>query len=52
MYYRFAALEAVGDAFKGRATACVIGGGVLAALVAPSLGSVARDLLSVPFAGA
>lgn len=52
MYYRFAALEAVGDAFKGRATACVIGGGVLAALVAPSLGSVARDLLSVPFTGA
>ncbi len=52
MYYRFAAMEAVGDAFKGRATACVIGGGVLAALVAPSLGSVARDLFSVPFAGA
>lgn len=52
MYYRFAALEAVGEAFKGRATACVIGGGVLAALVAPSLGNLARDLLSVPFAGA
>jgi MFS family permease len=52
MYYRFAALEAVSDAFKGRATACVIGGGVVAALVAPSLGNATRDLLSVPFAGA
>lgn len=52
MYYRFAALEAVGDAFKGRATACVIGGGVLAALLAPSLGNLARDLFSVPFLGA
>lgn len=52
MYYRFAALEAVDEAFKGRAAACVIGGGVVAALVAPSLGSAARDLFSVPFAGA
>ncbi|MCQ4226755.1 MFS transporter, partial [Stutzerimonas stutzeri] len=51
MYYRFAALEAVSDAFKGRATACVIGGGVLAALIAPTLGHMARDLAGVPFAG-
>lgn len=51
MYYRFAALEAVSDAFKGRATACVIGGGVVAALLAPSLGGAARDLFSIPFAG-
>lgn len=51
MYYRFAALEAVSEAFRGRATACVIGGGVVAALVAPSLGGAARDVLSVPFAG-
>ena len=51
MYYRFAALEAVSDAFKGRATACVIGGGVLAALIAPTLGHMARDLADVPFAG-
>ncbi|MFL9814535.1 MFS transporter [Stutzerimonas sp. VN223-3] len=52
MYYRFAALEAVGEAFKGRAAACVIGGGVVAALVAPTLGTAARSLVSVPFAGA
>lgn len=52
MYYRFAALEAVGEAFKGRATACVIGGGVVAALIAPSLGTAARGLVTTPFAGA
>lgn len=52
MFYRFAAMEAVSDAFKGRATACVIGGGVLAALVAPSLGEFARGLVATPFAGA
>ncbi|WP_407292350.1 MFS transporter [Stutzerimonas zhaodongensis] len=52
MYYRFAALEAVSDVFKGRATACVIGGGVVAALIAPSLGSAARGLVSTPFTGA
>lgn len=51
MYYRFAALEAVSDAFKGRATACLIGGGVVAALIAPTLGHMARDLAGVPFAG-
>jgi len=44
-------LEAVSEAYKGRATACVIGGGVLAALIAPTLGHMARDLASVPFAG-
>lgn len=52
MYYRFAALEAVAEAFKGRAAACVIGGGVVAALVAPSLGTAARGLVTTPFAGA
>lgn len=52
MFYRFAALETVGDAEKGRATACVIGGGVCAALLAPSLGALAREALPVPFAGA
>ncbi|WP_313055514.1 MFS transporter [Pseudomonas lopnurensis] len=52
MFYRFAALETVVDAEKGRATACVIAGGVCAALLAPSLGALARDALPVPFAGA
>jgi predicted MFS family arabinose efflux permease len=52
MYYRFAALESVAEAFKGRATACVIGGGVVAALIAPALGTAARGLVTTPFAGA
>lgn len=52
MYYRFAALEAVDQAHKGRATACVIGGGVLAALLAPSLALWAKNALSTPFVGA
>ncbi|MCG3074384.1 MFS transporter [Pseudomonas aeruginosa] len=37
MYYRFAALEAVDAGRKGRASAYVLAGGVLAALLAPSL---------------
>lgn len=52
MYYRFAALEAVGEAEKGRASAYVIGGGVLAALLAPSLALWAREALPTPFVGA
>lgn len=52
MYYRFAALEAVDDAHKGRAAAFVIGGGVCAALVAPSLTLWARNVLDTPFVGA
>lgn len=52
MYYRFAALEAVDQAHKGRATAWVIGGGVLAALLAPSLALWAKNALSTPFVGA
>ncbi|WP_068826066.1 MFS transporter [Pseudomonas sp. BMS12] len=52
MYYRFAALEAVDEAHKGRATAWVIGGGLLAALLAPELTLWARDALATPFVGA
>lgn len=52
MYYRFAALEAVDEAFKGRATAIVIGAGVAAAVLAPSLAALGRILVAVPFAGA
>ncbi len=52
MYYRFAALEAVGDAHKGRATAYVVGGGVCAALLAPSLSLWSRNALDTPFVGA
>lgn len=52
MFYRFAALETVTDAYKGRAAAYVIGGGVLAALLTPMLNEAARDALALPFAGA
>ncbi len=52
MYYRFAALEAVTATEKGRASAYVIGGGVLAALLVPSLLLWAGNLLDRPFAGA
>jgi MFS family permease len=52
MFYRFAALESVEDSHKGRAAACVIGGGVLAAVLAPGLSAWANTLLSIPFVGA
>ncbi len=52
MYYRFAAMEAVSDTHRGRATAYVIGGGVVAALITPSLSAAARELVALPFAGA
>ena len=52
MYYRFAALETVDEAHKGRAAAWVIGGGVCAALLAPGLTLWARNALATPFVGA
>jgi len=52
MYYRFAALEAVDSAQHGRAGAYVIGGGVLAALIAPSLALWSQNALGTPFVGA
>lgn len=52
MYYRFAALEAVDESSKGRASACVIGGGVVAALVAPSMALWSKNALETPFTGA
>lgn len=52
MYYRFAAVESVDVAFQGRATAYVVGGGVVAALIAPSLGSLSRHALATPYLGA
>lgn len=51
-YYRFAALEAVAPAQRGRAAACVVGGGVCAALLAPALSLWAQGWLRTPFAGA
>lgn len=52
MYYRFAAQEAVPPEQKGRATAYVIGGGICAALLAPSLALWSRNALPTPFVGA
>ncbi len=51
-YYRYAALEAVAAHEKGRAAACVVGGGLLAALFAPPLALWSRQALAKPFAGA
>lgn len=51
MYYRYAALEAVRDDQKGRAAALVVGGGVLAALIAPEIASHTRNMVAIPFAG-
>ncbi|SNR94953.1 MFS transporter [Pseudomonas segetis] len=52
MYYRFAALEAVPESARGRASAYVIGGGVIAALIAPSLALWSKNALDTPFTGA
>ncbi|MDP9902553.1 MFS transporter [Variovorax ginsengisoli] len=51
-YYRYAALEAVAAHQKGRAAACVVGGGLFAALFAPPLSLWSRNALATPFAGA
>ncbi|MBO6803187.1 MAG: MFS transporter [Thalassospira sp.] len=52
MYYRYAALETAAPSEKGRAAALVLGGGVLAALIAPEIAVASQGLLPVPFAGA
>ena len=51
-YYRFAALEGVDPAHKGRAAAWVVAGGIAAALLAPTLALHSRHLLATPLAGA
>ncbi|MGC4061135.1 MAG: MFS transporter [Aquabacterium sp.] len=48
-YYRFAASEAVRDAFKSRAISWVMTGGVLAAIAGPALARYTRDAGSAPF---
>jgi predicted MFS family arabinose efflux permease len=50
--YRFAATELVDTPMKERAISWVLAGGILGAVVGPSLASATRDLLPVPFAGA
>ncbi|GAB3126120.1 MFS transporter [Novispirillum itersonii] len=50
-FFRFTAQDAVGLGDKGKAASYVLGGGVVAALIAPSLGLWSRNALVVPFAG-
>jgi len=52
MLYRFAALEACDPAHKGRAAAWVLAGGVVAAVLGPTLSLWSKDALPVPFLGA
>ena len=51
-FYRFAALENVAANHKGRAAAWVVAGGMVAALIAPTLALHTRHALPVPMAGA
>jgi len=52
-YYRFAAAESVPKNYISRAVSLVLLGGVISALVGPTLAVNSRDLLApVPFAGA
>lgn len=52
MYYRFAAAEAVAEAAKGRAVGWVLTGGVIAALVGPSLAAWSQSAFpQTDFAG-
>lgn len=51
-FYRFAALEGVDAAHRGRAAAWVVAGGIAAALLAPTLALHTRNLLGAPMAGA
>jgi len=52
-YYRFAAAEVAPDHYRSRAISYVLAGGVVAALVGPSLADYTKDLLApINFAGA
>ena len=50
--YRFAGPELVAAGLKERAISTVLAGGIIGAFLGPNLASVAKDWLSVPFAGA
>lgn len=51
MFYRFAASEAADEAFRAKAIALVIGGGVIAAFVGGELADQTYNLLPVQFSG-
>ncbi len=50
--YRFAATELVAVAFKERAISWVLAGGIIGAVIGPSLAAATRDALPVAFVGA
>lgn len=50
--YRFAAAELAAPAFKEKAISLVMAGGLLGAVLGPSLASKTRSLMDAPFAGA
>ncbi len=51
-YYRFAAADISGEAYRGRAISWVLAGGILAAFIGPNLANYSRDMLmGIPFAG-
>ena len=52
-YYRFAAADAAGPAFKARAVSYVVAGGIVAAIAGPSLAKWTADLFApITFMGA
>ncbi|MET4294667.1 putative MFS family arabinose efflux permease [Bradyrhizobium sp. LB8.2] len=50
-YYRFAAAEIAGAAFRSRAISLVLAGGVVGAVAGPETSKLTKDLLSAPFTG-
>lgn len=51
MFYRFAASEAADEAFRAKAIALVIGGGVIAAFIGGAIADHTFDILAVRFTG-
>lgn len=50
-YYRFAAADVASEAFRSRAIAFVIAGGIVAAVAGPELATLTKDWLPATFAG-
>jgi predicted MFS family arabinose efflux permease len=50
-YYRFAAAEVAGAAFRSRALSLVLTGGIVGAVIGPESSRWTKDMLSAPFAG-
>jgi MFS family permease len=51
-YYRFAAAEVVGDAWRSRAIALVLAGGIGGAILGPEGSKLVKDVFAYPFLGA